>query len=411
MGIRGSGVSWFCGALLALAACEAEPALVASNCAKGEECVSKAALKIDAVDILLVIDNSASTAFLGKRLKDELPRLLNAVTHGEGEDEKFPPAKSVHIAVATPDMGAGENSSFFGCDGWGRDGKFVKPNEFGLTCDVQYPGYLAFEGGPASVATVDSVGCVPLVTPLDGTPGPDGFGCGFEQPLEASLKALSKKDSKVDFVQGAGHADGDNAGFLRDNSLLVVVIVSDEDDCSASDYAAFDPESEANAEQSVNLYCQNNKNKLFDPARYVEHLKKLRPDNENVIFAAIAGVPTQLTDAAYRAKFDLTTDEGVRAYYDSLLDAPEMQEQIAKGAVGMFDGLVPSCKRPFDFEQADGTRTVGTSSAFPPRRLLEVAKGFGSRSVVESFCADDFGTPAGRLIRAIGEQLTAANEN
>jgi hypothetical protein len=47
-------------------------------------------------------------------------------------------------------------------------------------------------------------------------------GCGYEQPFEATRRALS------------GEIAG-NDGFLRDDALLLVVFVSDEDDCSAID--------------------------------------------------------------------------------------------------------------------------------------------------------------------------------
>ena len=60
-------------------------------------------------------------------------------------------------------------------------------------------------------------------------------GCGFEQPLKAARLALS------------GYATG-SQGFLRDDALLLVVFVTDEDDCSA-DLALFnDPYADACSE-------------------------------------------------------------------------------------------------------------------------------------------------------------------
>src|SRR4051794_22828207 len=110
MGTRRNRV-WYWGALFAaLAGCKAEPALVASNCDKPAGC-AREALKIDAVDILLVIDDSASTQAMNARLKRELPRLLNAITSGDADGVQFPPAKSVHVAVTTTDLGAGDEST------------------------------------------------------------------------------------------------------------------------------------------------------------------------------------------------------------------------------------------------------------------------------------------------------------
>ncbi|HEY5921094.1 MAG TPA: hypothetical protein VIV11_05455 [Kofleriaceae bacterium] len=51
-------------------------------------------------------------------------------------------------------------------------------------------------------------------------------GCGFEQPFNAARIALS------------GYATG-SQGFLRDDALLLVVFVTDEDDCSARDSTLF----------------------------------------------------------------------------------------------------------------------------------------------------------------------------
>jgi hypothetical protein len=47
-------------------------------------------------------------------------------------------------------------------------------------------------------------------------------GCGFEQQLEALRKALDVSETP------------ENDGFVREDALLVVVLVTDEDDCSAA---------------------------------------------------------------------------------------------------------------------------------------------------------------------------------
>ena len=56
-------------------------------------------------------------------------------------------------------------------------------------------------------------------------------GCGFEQPLAAALKAIDPQ--RMPAV---------NQGFLRDDALLMVVVVSNEDDCSAAQSALYDPD-------------------------------------------------------------------------------------------------------------------------------------------------------------------------
>jgi hypothetical protein len=51
-------------------------------------------------------------------------------------------------------------------------------------------------------------------------------GCGIEQHLEATKRAL----------------DGNplNAGFVRDSAFLAVIVIADEDDCSLASSALFD---------------------------------------------------------------------------------------------------------------------------------------------------------------------------
>ena len=115
--------------VVALAGCAQKPELVASNCEKGEHCTS-ALTKIDKVDILLVVDDSASMAGKREELKQQLPRLLNAIVSGEGEEQSFPPASSVHVAVTTSNMGVG-GALIPSCEGVGNDGVFVKPGETG----------------------------------------------------------------------------------------------------------------------------------------------------------------------------------------------------------------------------------------------------------------------------------------
>jgi hypothetical protein len=391
---------------LLLAGCKQDAAMVASNCEKTHSCeqVQEPLQKIDSVDILLVVDTSGSVSEEGEELRAELPRLLNAIVNGSDEDGSFPPVSSVHVAVATSDMGADQLDSIDQCQGLGDDGVFVRPGQNELSCDVSYPGYLAYDGEAAAIATVDTVSCVPLT-------GYDG--CGFEMPLEAGLKALwPASDMRLSFLSGDGHGEDDNAGFLRPDSLLVVVVVTDEDDCSASDRHIFTPvdflePGDPLAEQPINLRCSENPNSLYAPERYIQGFRTLRPDNENVVFAVIAGVPADLVEA--RGEYDFTSPESIDAYYAAVLDDERMQKVVDPQSMNMGGGnLQPSCMREVMADvDRDGTTEPTTAKAYPPRRLLEVAHGFGAQGVVGSIC-DDFGSSTGMIIRAIGERLTEA---
>lgn len=390
-------------ALFVLGACQQSDSVeVASNCAETESCVKKepqAVKRIDAVDILLVIDSSGSIAQEADALKAELPRMINAVVTGSDEDTVFPPASSVHVAVVTSDMGAAVVASNMGapedrggCEGLGDDGTFLRPGEVGVTCEVDYPGYLAYEGGKAPLATVNTVSCVPLT---------DIYGCGFEHQLEAGLKALwPASNDDVEFRVGTGHGDGINAGFLRPDSLLVVVVVTDEDDCSAEDPGIFssDPNDPV-ALQPINLRCALNPDALYPVERYVDGLKALRPNNDNVIFATIAGVPEHLLSDGASAAF--ASSEERQAFYETVLADPRMQQVVdidnREAVMTGSENLIPSCES-------------ANAQAYPPRRLVETARGFGENGLLGSICADNYGGMTGAIIRAMSERMIAAAE-
>ena len=227
--------------------------------------------------------------------------------------------------------------------------------------------------------------------------------------LEAALKALTPSDSEVMFMgsmahpgAGVGHGDAANDGFLRPNdpegpSVLGVVVVTDEEDCSSFDTRHFtpdiflDPSSEL-VMQGLNLRCHLNPDNLYPVSRYVDGLKRLREGNEDlVVFAVIAGVPTDLVDADARGDVDFSDPSARDAYYDGILADDRMQEVIEAGDP-LLANLEPSC-------QTDNGR------AFPPRRLVEAARGLGESGIVQSICQDDFGPAFEILIESLAARV------
>lgn len=369
------------GILTTLGGCENEPVMVGEN---------KEALEVNKVDILFVVDDSASM----EGVQAKLPELLESFIAGSDEPgEERPELTDIHLATVSTNMGIGDTEGNFGieqCNGLGNDGVFIGLSSADLAqCNPDMTGFIEYEDGVGEITTEVAAACLP-------TAGTDG--CGFEHPLEAMLKALwpSSKPG-VEFLEGEGHGDGDNGGFLREDSLLVVVIVSDEDDCSAQDLSIFVP---AAHPEGLNTRCVNDPNALFDVGRYVQGLKDLREGDDPILFVTIAGVPADLAEA--QGDVDLNDTEAVDAYYDEILDDDAMQITIDDRdtpAVLEDDGIVPSCEKP----REPGSDFAGL--ARPPRRLVQVAKAFGSAGVIGSVCADDFGSTIGGVIRATAERL------
>ncbi|HEY5952368.1 MAG TPA: hypothetical protein VIV40_43015, partial [Kofleriaceae bacterium] len=134
-------------------------------------------------------------------------------------------------------------------------------------------------------------------------------GCGYEQPFQAARLALSGAEAGSD-------------GFLRDDALLLVVFVTDEDDCSALSSALFADEyadecSELGPRTSYRCFehgvrCYDGKGsrelgvrhdcRPDESSPYVESvsgfadsLKRLKSNPAQVIVAGIYGKPNQVT--------------------------------------------------------------------------------------------------------------------
>jgi hypothetical protein len=168
------------------------------------------------IDVLFVVDNSASmreeASTIAARVRSALADVIGAAL-GEPPD--------LHIGVITPDMGVlGGTAPFPGCED-SDGGELRRPD----ACTQLTTNYLADAGDGAVVnytgTLEDALACI---TPA----GPD-YGCGFEQPFNAAIASLTHPD---------------NAGFFRADAQLVVIFLSDEDDCSATGpelFASEDP--------------------------------------------------------------------------------------------------------------------------------------------------------------------------
>lgn len=344
---------------------------------------------VDAVDLLFMVDNSNSMGEEQASLSDQFPRLVRTLASGEltlsdGSIEMFPPVKSLRVGVVSSDMGTGGflvptcSNSASGDDGILRTaGNVARPG-----CMATYPSFTTFEpapGAPPDSALVDAFAADFTCVGAMGT-----GGCGFEQQLEAVLKALTPSSSSLTFNGGTvGHGDGANAGFLRPTSLLAVIVVSDEDDCSAIDPDLFNPSSTRYA-GDLNLRCFQFPEAVHPVERYVDGLLALRDDPSLLVYAAITGVPPELV-----ANPD-TID------FDALLADPRMTENIDPT---MPTRLEPSCNIP------------GRGLAFPPRRITTVAQLLeraGAAGIVQSICQDDFTGALNAIIKKIADVLGGA---
>jgi hypothetical protein len=165
------------------------------------------------LDVLFVVDNSGNMA----------PKQAALVTALDTFIHQLNGARHHHFGVITSDLGAGASATGQ-CVAPGGDGVLVAMGR-AAPADCMGPTgarYIDWGGGnsnlPAGQSLPQTLGCLLQV---------GDRGCDFPQPLEAARRALTNPV---------------NMGFLRDDSLLVLVLVSDGDDCSAPpDSPVFDP--------------------------------------------------------------------------------------------------------------------------------------------------------------------------
>jgi hypothetical protein len=390
-------------------------------CRRGGDCgnVMHAANKLD---LLLMVDNSGSMREEQVALAAELPRMLDALLtgdiDGDGEAE-MAPIKDVHVGVVTSDMGLVGVSGIPLCDGAGEDGVL----QDGLGGCGNDPDFLQYESDSESRENAGSeLACLA---------GLGTAGCGFEQQLDSVLKALTPSDSEITFLDvdhglptdepflnpptglvAGGHGDGENDGFLRtdpsDPSLIAVLLVTDEDDCSSSDLTHFSPDNGTLPEgsqlklQGLNTRCHYeglaNNSSLYAAERYVEGLRALRPGAEHlVLFGAIAGMPVEAVDADALADVDFSDEDSREAFYEDLLAHPDMQERIDdRGTAEVADdNLFHAC------QNANG-------KAYPARRIVEVARGFGANGIVQSICQQSFTSAIEPILQRMAASFSGA---
>jgi len=357
---------------------------VGSAC-EGEGCVCE---PTGALDLLVVMDNSNSMNEEQGLLREELPGLFRALATGDLDGDgtqDLASFESVRVGVVTTDLGAGPALVPTCGEGLGDDGVLLSA-----------PG----SGGPAACP---SEGYRSPIAVYDGSnpEGLDGFvqqiactsaagvgGCGFERQLESALLALSPNEPQSYTAPGYApplfsemrrpQGDRMNAGFLRDGSVLAVLFVTDEDDCSVVDPGLFDPTSAVYSEVGLNLRCHEYESTaLFDVPTLVEGLTGLRPQPQDLVVAAITGVPTSI------AVDDL----------DAVLANPAM--------VPTPD---PSMSPPTNLSSVcSSSRGV----AFPANRIVRALRGVqeaGGRAVVQSICDDSFSGISRSLATALAER-------
>jgi hypothetical protein len=314
------------------------------------------------IDILFMIDDSPSMMEEQGNLKRNFPVFMD-------ELKKIPGGlPNVHIGVVTSDLGAGSLPlANGGCNRIGGDrGIFQKPG-----CGLD--GNSLFISSFNNQTMNNFQGAIDTVFSCMASVGV--VGCGYEHQLQATRVALYESVTPQ------------NAGFLRDSAFLAIILITDEDDCSAPtdtmlfvDDKTFPMTTASFRCSQVGHLCDgksppvgvfdapldscmpNPGGPLIKVQEIVESIRALkkRPDQQ-ILVSGIFGWPGNTTGAQYRY---VQTNQGIDV-------APICQSGNGEAAVGL--------------------------------RLKQFVESFGAAGTFFSICQDDF-SPA---MKAIGEKLAA----
>jgi hypothetical protein len=167
------------------------------------------------VDILMMIDNSSSMTEMQQKLSDQLPSFVLSL-------QSLPTPPSLHLAVVSSDLGApGDVTASVGCTAQGDQGDFYYMPQGTCTGTTLAAGATFISDvnmmpNYTDPSLGDVVQCISLL---------GAKGCGFEHQLASIDRALG--------ADGQGPLPAANVGFLRPNAYLVILILTNEDDCSA----------------------------------------------------------------------------------------------------------------------------------------------------------------------------------
>ena len=276
-------------ALLCLAGCPDRSVTALPPSQAGE--IDKTIATSSDIDILFVIDNSRSTQDKQDVFLSNFKGFIDALGMFQGG------LPNLHIGVTTTSIDVGAAIDVPSCDGSADDGRLVNT---GSNCAGPTDRYISDIAGPDNSRVTNYTGTLEDTFTCIANRG--ALGCGFEAPLEAIQRALD-----------GSHPEND--GFIRDDAFLAIIILTDEDDCSAKDpslfgsnvadagpgdfrcsrfaYACDQPMSGAVDEQVhdfTNCHVRTD-SFLRDPASYFQFLSTLK-DPSRIVVAVIGGDPT-----------------------------------------------------------------------------------------------------------------------
>ncbi len=376
-----------------------------------------------AADILFVVDNSNTMAANQATLARNLAGFFG---------ELSAQAVSLHVGVISTDLGTPGSTvpscanSDVGDDGLLnpiRNGQAIRSHQPWTSAPAgarpprcsnaptQYPSFLTFDASTTDTNGFrDDFVCNAYLSV---------GGCGLEQQLESVYRALVVHNPR----EQPGNMDP-NAGFVRQNAVLGIAMLTDEEDGSVRDcrYAengvpctdgigVYDSTNATWASTDLNLRFYNyrpgslqdptwNVDRYISPGNPTRGLTSLKPNAPHlVVFGALAGVPLDMPMRDGGGAVDWTAllgrDPGGSEGYTAMSAEGPISMRQANMDPACSTRVVPACRRqgtPYDPARPPCS-TDQQYFALPSRRIAEVARRFDQtygNGVISSICRNDY---------------------
>ena len=385
------------------------------------------------LDVLFMIDDSSSMASMQEKLAAQIPAFVSAL-------QNLPTGlPSIHIAVVSSDMGAPGDSTFsIQCTARGDQGEFQLGNAGSASIDGGAPGG---DAGPFGCAGASLNSGATFISNVDGVANYTGDlstllscmttlgdrGCGFENQLGSIARALGADGSPAPSL---------NDGFLRPDAQLAIIVLSNEDDCSAPVNTQL--YSLNGGQQNIsnplgpiaNYRCNRFGHLCVDPAASGSTCLTEPPPQPPADVQVTASGPTlDLLDCVSNDSHGLVTSVSSFVTGIKSLKA-DPDHQIVVGAIvapptpytvawlpaaggqntqpGELWAEVEHSCGPAGGDDVNPRATEATTDGSfgdPAVRIAQWVQGFGSNGLTASICDGSYTNALGAIVSKIGDQL------